>query len=332
MDDVLPAARGQLAVSSFCSSSTARLRRCMPRTSARNSSARMETSGLSRPAAAKMSSTPSGATARETICRTAWSTLLVGPALGGGALGQRGADGLEERDVVTDAHGLGVRHREGEGRRKRPHRAQAAPARGRVPERQAAGRADPPACPRPMRSGRTRGRSRSRSRTLKHRGDGLLLVEGGLPGAAALGVGGQRPFQLVGEAQVVDDETTGLASEHAVDPRDGLQSGRGRASACRRNIVCRLGASKPVSHMSRTSTIWSRSAGSRNHLASASCCGCAAASRAGRPSTDHYGTLSRSGNANTKRLFPWLGLSSGVRLTNRGVPVLTATYCRPSTA
>ena len=39
-----------------------------------------------------------------------------------------------------------------------------------------------------------------------------------------------------------------------------------------------------------------------------------------------------SGKPNTNRLFPWLGLSSGVRLTNRGVPVLTATYCRPSTA
>ena len=38
------------------------------------------------------------------------------------------------------------------------------------------------------------------------------------------------------------------------------------------------------------------------------------------------------GNANTNKLFPWLGLSSGVRLTNRWVPVLTATYCRPSTA
>ena len=35
-------------------------------------------------------------------------------------------------------------------------------------------------------------------------------------------------------------------------------------------IVCRLGASKPVSHMSRTSTIRSGSAGSRNRLASAS--------------------------------------------------------------
>ena len=42
------------------------------------------------------------------------------------------------------------------------------------------------------------------------------------PVPAALGVGGQRPLQLVGEAQVVDDEAAGLVPEHAVDPRDGL--------------------------------------------------------------------------------------------------------------
>ena len=48
-----------------------------------------------------------------------------------------------------------------------------------------------------------------------------------------LDVGGQRAFQLVGEAQVVDDEAAGLVAEHAVDARDGLHQPRGRASACR---------------------------------------------------------------------------------------------------
>ena len=57
----------------------------------------------------------------------------------------------------------------------------------------------------------------------------------------------------------------------------------------------------------------------------------------GRPdlkpgSSPAVSSCQRSGNANTNRLFPWLGLSSGVRLMNRGVPVLTATYWRPSTA
>ena len=43
----------------------------MPRTSSMNSSERIEMSGFSRPAAAKMSITPSDATAREMIWRTA---------------------------------------------------------------------------------------------------------------------------------------------------------------------------------------------------------------------------------------------------------------------
>ena len=38
-----------------------------------------------------------------------------------------------------------------------------------------------------------------------------------------------------------------------------------------------------------------------------------------------------SGRANTKRLLPTLGRSSGVR-PERRAPVLAATYCRPSTA
>ena len=46
----------------------------MSRTTGTGHSERMETSGLSRPAAAKMSRTPSGAIARETIWRTAWSS------------------------------------------------------------------------------------------------------------------------------------------------------------------------------------------------------------------------------------------------------------------
>ena len=40
-----------------------------------------------------------------------------------------------------------------------------------------------------------------------------------------------------------------------------------------------------------------------------------------------------SGSANTKRLLPELGRISGVRPMNlEALPVLTATYCRPSTA
>ena len=49
------------------------------------------------------------------------------------------------------------------------------------------------------------------------------------------------------------------------------------------------------------------------------------------PANDIWATYS-SGSANTKRLLPALGRNSGVRSRKRGVPVLTATYCRPSTA
>ena len=59
--------------SSFRSSSNARFRCGRARTSARNSSERIEMSGFFSPAAAKMSTTWSDETAFETSCRTAWS-------------------------------------------------------------------------------------------------------------------------------------------------------------------------------------------------------------------------------------------------------------------
>ena len=57
---------------------------------------------------------------------------------------------------------------------------------------------------------------------LQHHLDRLLLVQRRFPPAAALGVRGERPLQLVGEAEVVDDESARLVAEHSVDPRDGL--------------------------------------------------------------------------------------------------------------
>jgi hypothetical protein len=57
---------------------------------------------------------------------------------------------------------------------------------------------------------------------LEHQRHGLLLVERRLALAAALGVGVQGLLELVGEAQVVDDEAARLVPEHAVHARDGL--------------------------------------------------------------------------------------------------------------
>ena len=74
-----------------------------------------------------MSSMPSGATARETIWRTAWSSSSsVSLRLGSRALGQRRPHRLEERHVVADADGFGMRHRQRKGLRERPHGAEAA--------------------------------------------------------------------------------------------------------------------------------------------------------------------------------------------------------------
>ena len=72
-------------------------------------------SGLSRPAAAKMSITPSDATAREMICRTARSKILLGAGFSRCPLRQRRPHRLEESHIVTDAHCLRVRHGQGKG-------------------------------------------------------------------------------------------------------------------------------------------------------------------------------------------------------------------------
>ena len=57
---------------------------------------------------------------------------------------------------------------------------------------------------------------------LQHDGDGLFLVDRRLSGAAALGVGGEGLLQLVGEAEVIDDQAAGLVLEDAVHAGDGL--------------------------------------------------------------------------------------------------------------
>ena len=99
-----------------------------------------------------MSTTPSGATARETICRTAWSSSSSGLRLARRALGEHRPHGLEEGHVVADAQRLVVRHGQRERLRQLPHGAAAAgpcrpPAPGCAPAPRAAGRAAPAACP-----------------------------------------------------------------------------------------------------------------------------------------------------------------------------------------
>ena len=57
---------------------------------------------------------------------------------------------------------------------------------------------------------------------LQHRRHRFRLVDGRLPGAAALGVDGERGLQLVREAEVVHDQPARLVLEDAVHPRDRL--------------------------------------------------------------------------------------------------------------
>ena len=57
---------------------------------------------------------------------------------------------------------------------------------------------------------------------LQHHGDGLGGVEGRVPLAAALGVGDERFLELIGEAEVIHHQPTGLVAEDAVHVGDGL--------------------------------------------------------------------------------------------------------------
>ena len=57
---------------------------------------------------------------------------------------------------------------------------------------------------------------------LQHDRDGLRRVDARVAFAAALGVGGERVLQLIGEAEIIDDQAAGLVAENAVHAGDGL--------------------------------------------------------------------------------------------------------------
>ena len=153
--------------------------------------------------------------------------FLVRKGFGGGFFGERGAHGLEKGDVVADARCFGVGHGEGEGLGQLAHGVEAAflavllckdilLGGGQQVEALLgrAGRPDGPveAVQQPAAD----------VVLLLHDGDRFGLVDGGAAGAAALGVGGERLLQVLGQAQVVDDEAAGLVLEDAVDAGDGL--------------------------------------------------------------------------------------------------------------
>ena len=56
----------------------------------------------------------------------------------------------------------------------------------------------------------------------QHHGHGFSLINRCLAATAGFGIIGQRPFQLVGQAQVVDNQPARLVFKHPVDAGNGL--------------------------------------------------------------------------------------------------------------
>jgi hypothetical protein len=90
---------------------------------------------------------------------------------------------------------------------------------------------------------------------LQHNGDGLILVDGRLSFASAFCYRSPSPFELVCDAQVVHHQPARLVLEDAVHPGDGLHQPVPPHRLVDVHGV-QAGASKPVSHMSRTMTIF----------------------------------------------------------------------------
>ncbi len=120
---------------------------------------------------------------------------------------------------------------------------------------------------------------------LQHQRDRLGLIDRRLAGAAALGVGRQRLLQLVGEAEVVDDQAAGLVLEDAVHARDRLHQPvpAHRLVDVHRVQARRVEAGQPhVAHDHDLERVVRVAEALAPAPRAAACCGCAAASRAGR--------------------------------------------------
>ena len=199
----------------------------MPRTSARNSSERIEMSGFFRPAAAKMSTTSSEATALETICRIAWSSsssVLRSP----GALLASTARTAWKKPTssrMRSASSCGTARANAWDSSVTARSSRSLPSSWARMCSCAAGSSDSRSCGRardPRRPVEAVEQAAADLVLLQHDRDGLGLVDGGLARAAALGVGRQRLLQLVGQAEVVHHQPAGLVLEDPVHPRDGL--------------------------------------------------------------------------------------------------------------
>ena len=52
--------------------------------------------------------------------------------------------------------------------------------------------------------------------------DGVALIEHRIPGAAGINVRRERPLEVIGDTEVVDDQATGLGFEDAIHARNRL--------------------------------------------------------------------------------------------------------------
>ena len=163
----------------------------------------------------------------DTSCRTAASSCSGVLRLTRVVLGQRRLHGLEERHIVSDGRGFVA----GRAQRKRPRQfrddldepllavvlLQDVLTSRRKERELLARRAGGPLLPFEAVQHVARD-----AVLLQQQRDGLPRVVGRTARAATLGVGGEGVLQLVGQAQVINHQTTGLVAEHAIHPRNRL--------------------------------------------------------------------------------------------------------------
>ncbi len=250
-------------------------------------------SGFLRPAAAKMSTTSSEATAREMIWRMAWSSSSSGRASPGARLASTARTAWKKptSSRMRSASSCGTASANACDSSLTARTQRSLPSScARMCSCAGGQQAEPllRRAGRPLRPVEAVEEAAADLVLLQHHGDGLVLVERRLARAAALGVGGQRLLQLVGQAQVVHHQPAGLVLEHAVDARDRLHQpvAAHRLVDVHRVQARRVEAGEPhVAHDARSGT--GRS-GSRKRLASASrrgllrMCGCQSSGIGGR--------------------------------------------------
>ena len=138
--------------------------------------------------------------------------------------------------------------------------------------------------------------------------------------AAALGVGGERLLELIGEAEVIHHQPAGLVAEDAVHAGDGLHQAVAlhRLVGIHRVQAGRVEAGQPhVAHDHDAERVLGVLEAVRQLAALAPCCGCAAASR-GRP------RRCRSSPPSTTQALPFSASSSSSALAHSGRSLMSA--------